>query len=181
MSFRSLCVLALLSFVSLPAVALDGYITTRKLDARRLPALVELLQQEMTAKNGRFVHVTEAERESVEAALAEMVKVMGERQGVAELGEDEKVALINAQSRANAILTRRDRDRLICTRKAVIGTHRRETTCETYGEQIERKESSRETARMLEQPKTCFERGASGEADFCKLRGSFNAGGSRNP
>lgn len=51
------------------------------------------------------------------------------------LGEEDKLALFNAQERANGILTKYDGDRKICQIRNRTGSNRRETVCMTYAEQ----------------------------------------------
>jgi len=45
-----------------------------------------------------------------------------------------QIELFNQQELVNSILTRRDRDRVICERGSLTGTHLKVTKCRTYGE-----------------------------------------------
>lgn len=163
MRVRAVLVLPSLVLAAAPVFALDGYISSRKLDAEKLPALVELIHREMTEADGRFVFVTDDERAAVDAALREMQALLEKKAGVGALDEDDKIALINAQARANAILTRRDGERLICVRRERIGSHRRESVCETYADKMKRQRDGQDQAKLLSQPKTCM----ISESEFC--------------
>ncbi len=134
----------------------DGYITARKIEPARLPELARILDQEMQV-GGRFAFVTVREREQVEAALADMATILRDKQSTTDLTDDERVRLLNAQERANAILTRRDGERLICERRTRVGTHHRDTVCETYAERMKRLDQTQEAARRANTPRGCID------------------------
>jgi hypothetical protein len=122
----------------------------RRLDPTQFPQLVELVRNELRP-GGRYGLLHPREREQVEKGLAQMLDLLEGRRSVDELGLDEQVALVNAQERVNGLLTKRDRDRLICTHQRTLGTHRKHVVCQTYGEVIARRETSREEQRKLMQ------------------------------
>jgi hypothetical protein len=84
--------------------------------------------------DGRYAYVKPDERAKVEAGLAEMEKLFDANGSVDRMDKATQVELFNAQERVNAILTLRDRDRLICERVAPPGSRIVGTTCRTYGE-----------------------------------------------
>lgn len=131
------------------AVAADeGYISGRKLAPAEFPQLVQALGREMDA-GGRFEFVTDGERASVEAALAEIGRLLAGHDRIESLPDAERIAVHNAQERANAVLTRRDGERVICDRRKVVGSNMRQLVCETYAEQQFRTRGSRDRAREL--------------------------------
>ena len=91
---------------------------------------------------GRFEYVKPDERKTVDAKLDEMNKLFEKSGSVSAMTQDEKVALFNAQETVNAILTRRDRDRVICKNEAPIGSHIPVTSCHTYGQEVEAREGT---------------------------------------
>jgi hypothetical protein len=135
--------------VAFEALAAEGYITRRKIEPAMFPQLAEVLQREMQT-GGRFEFVTANERGEVEAALESMRGLLAGKSTIEQLNDDEKVALINAQERANAILTRRDGERLVCERRRVVGSNLRQNMCETYAERRHRVQGTRERARQLQ-------------------------------
>ena len=124
------------------------YVTRTKLEPAQFGQLVELLRREMRA-GGRFEWIEPAERAEVEAALARMRERLGGRTSLTALGEDERIAVFNDQEVVNAILTRRDSERRICERRLLVGSHRKETVCETYGQRMARIKGSRERMEEL--------------------------------
>jgi hypothetical protein len=122
----------------------------KRLDPTQFDQLVELVRNELRP-GGRYGLLHPREREQVVAGLAQMQDLLEGRQSVDELSLDDQVALVNAQERVNGLLTKRDRDRLICTHQRTLGTHRKHVVCQTYGEVIARRETSQEEQRKLMQ------------------------------
>ena len=130
------------------ASAGETYVTKKKIEPAHFDALVDTLDGEMRA-GGRFEHVSLTERASIDAALGRMRKVLGGKQSISELRDHERVAVFNAQEEINGILTRRDGERLVCERRPLPGSHRKETVCETYAERMARQRGSRDKANEL--------------------------------
>jgi len=120
----------------------------RRLDPTQFPQLADLIRTEMQP-GGRYGLLQPAERDAVESGLAKMEKLLADRNSVDAMSTDDRVALVNAQERVNGLLTKNDRDRLICTHARTLGTHRRQVVCQTYGEVIARRETSQEEQRKI--------------------------------
>jgi hypothetical protein len=99
------------------------------------------VRTEMTG-DGRYAYVKPDERRKVEAALDEMGRLFDEHQTVAGMDKATRVELFNAQETVNAILTLRDRDRLVCERAAQPGSRIVGTTCRRYGDLEAAREAS---------------------------------------
>jgi hypothetical protein len=104
------------------------------------------LHKEMQ-EGGRYADVTERERADVDANLDRMQALFEKSGSVETMGKDEQVALFNAQESVNAILEKRDRDRLICERSATTGSRISTTHCRTYGEIEAQREASQKMMR----------------------------------
>ena len=134
----------------------EAIIPVERLQPAQFDAFAASLRGEMDPP-GRFQWVTPEERTKVLKALDEMGRILEGHESISELRETDKVALLNAQEVANAILTKRDRDRLICERRAIVGSRFPQSVCETYGEKMMRTAESRKRIREMEQvilPKT---------------------------
>ncbi|HEY7086055.1 MAG TPA: hypothetical protein VH519_14695 [Hyphomicrobiaceae bacterium] len=92
--------------------------------------------------DGRYAYIKPDEREKVDASLAEMEKLFEANGSVDKMDKDTKVKLFNEQETVNAILTLRDKDRLICERGAQPGTRIVSTSCHTYGDLEAQREAS---------------------------------------
>jgi hypothetical protein len=104
------------------------------------------LHKEMQ-EDGRYADVTERERADIDANLDRMQALFEKSGSVETMGKDEQVALFNAQESVNAILEKRDRDRLICERSATTGSRISTTHCRTYGEIEAQREASQKMMR----------------------------------
>ncbi len=105
--------------------------------ADQFAAVVADVRSEMR-EGGRYEFVQAPERAEVDRNLASMERLFGANGGlVANMSQDDKVALFNAQESVNAILTRRDADRVICENRKPIGSNIPKTTCHTYRQQEE--------------------------------------------
>ena len=83
---------------------------------------------------GRYSYVTAGERSKVNAKLDEMNQLFQKNGDTAQMTDAEKTAMFNSQEQVNAILARRDNDRLICKNEMPIGSHIPVKTCQTAGE-----------------------------------------------
>lgn len=93
---------------------------------------------------GRYEYVKPAEQKTIEKKLAEMAKLFDDAGGaVANMKEEQKIALFNAQETVNSILTLRDRDRVICKKEAPVGSHIPVTSCHTYAQEVEAREGAK--------------------------------------
>jgi hypothetical protein len=88
------------------------------------------VQKEMHS-GGRYEHVTDSERSTVEAKLASMSALLDKKGSVAQMNDAEKTQMFNDQEQVNAILAHRDGDRLVCQTVAPVGSHIPIKTCKT--------------------------------------------------
>jgi hypothetical protein len=119
-----------------PAAARENYKETGiKADTKEAYAAVAADVRSEMEGGGRYEYVKPDERKTVDAKLTEMSALFEQSGSVANMKEDQKIALFNAQETVNSILTKRDRDRVICKKEAPIGSHIPVTTCHTYGQE----------------------------------------------
>ena len=84
-------------------------------------------------EGGRYSYVTAGERSKVNAELDGMEQLFQQRGDVARMSDAEKTTLFNSQEHVNAILAKRDNERLICKSELPIGSHIPVKTCQTAG------------------------------------------------
>jgi hypothetical protein len=99
------------------------------------------VRKEMT-HGGRYEFVKADERKTIDQSLDDMTQLFDQHGSVQAMNQDTKVRLFNDQELVNSILTKRDRDRVICTNQAPIGSHIPVTKCHTYGQEIEAREGT---------------------------------------
>jgi hypothetical protein len=104
---------------------------------------------------GVYEFMKDADRQRVAKRLDDMRQLLQAHAGQVELSKDDRVALVNAQEEVNALLLHNDSNRLICERGAHTGSRIRVTTCQTYGEMMQREERDRRTLGDIQrQPQT---------------------------
>ena len=97
-----------------------------------------------------YSEIDVADREKVKAALARMATALDQTGGMAQLGEQQKVAVFNDQELVNGILTRAGEDsRLVCERVQKVGSHRMTNQCLTVAERRRATEQAQKALRNL--------------------------------
>ena len=104
--------------------------------ADKFATVAETIRNEMKPE-GRYEFIKDRERSEVERGLDGMAALLGKSGSVAAMNREEQVQLFNLQERVNGILTKSDSSRLVCERRAPVGSNIPQTKCATYGE-IER-------------------------------------------
>lgn len=94
-------------------------------------------------KGGRYEYVKPEERRQIEQKLTDMAAAFNESGSVETMKEDTKIRLFNDQEVVNSILTKRDKDRVICKKQAPVGSHIPVTSCHTYGQEEDARRGSR--------------------------------------
>ena len=95
-------------------------------------------------KGGRYEYVKPEERRQIDQKLTDMSAAFNESGSVQTMKEDTKIKLFNDQEVINSILTKRDKDRVICTKQAPIGSHIPVTSCHTYGQEEDARRGTRD-------------------------------------
>ena len=104
---------------------------------------------------GTYQFIKDADKTRVEQRLDDMHRLLQEHGGVAGLSAQDKVTLLNEQGELNALLLQNDSNRLICERGAHTGSRIHVTTCQTYGEMMERQARDQHSRDTLQrQPQT---------------------------
>ena len=143
---RAMLVAAALFLLALPAAAKENYHekTFNADTAEKFKATADDVRKEMEP-GGRYEYVKPKERDTIERALAEMQGLFEATGGVDKMKQDDKVKLFNDQEIVNSILTRRDRDRVVCEDKPKLGSHVRTTNCHTVAQEEEARRGSHDT------------------------------------
>ena len=143
---RAMLVAAALFLFALPAAAKENYHekTFNADTAEKFKATADDVRKEMQP-GGRYEYVKPKERDTIERTLAEMESLFEATGGVDKMKQDDKVKLFNDQEVVNSILTRRDRDRVVCEDKPKLGSHVRTTQCHTVAQEEEARRGSKDT------------------------------------
>jgi hypothetical protein len=95
--------------------------------------IVAAIHQQMQP-GGRWQYIDARERTTVDGSFADMGKLYDQFGSVDKMDQAAKIRLLADQSTVNAILTKRDGDRLICQTELPVGSHLPVKTCKTYSQ-----------------------------------------------
>ncbi len=84
--------------------------------------------------HGKYGGISLNEHTAVDADLDQIDGLLRKRGSATKLNDSDQVALMNAQERVNAVLTRNEGNRLICTMEARTGTNFKQKVCRTQAE-----------------------------------------------
>jgi len=90
--------------------------------------------REQMQPSGQYGFMKAADRARVETRLNDMQKLLQEHSSGNDLPNSDKLVLVNAQEEVNGILRHNDVNRLVCERRAPVGSNIPVTTCRTFGE-----------------------------------------------
>lgn len=96
-------------------------------------AIVAAIHQQMEP-GGRWQFIDKGERATIDGSFADMGKLYDQFGSVDKMDQNSKVRLLADQSTVNAILTKKDGDRLICETVMPVGSHLPVKTCKTYAQ-----------------------------------------------
>ncbi|MBN8482287.1 MAG: hypothetical protein J0L88_11930 [Xanthomonadales bacterium] len=102
------------------------------------------------APDGRHATANDAERGRIEALLLRIEAIFDARGSGQALSEGDRLQVLNAQEEINAILARRDGDRLVCEFVMRTGSHRRGKECLTVREREARRAAEQQALREIE-------------------------------
>ena len=91
------------------------------------------IRKEMGA-NGRYEFIRPDDKGKADADLDAIAAMLQKAGSVSALPEGDRVKLFNTQEHLNGILTHSDRNRLVCERRAQVGTNIPQNTCKTVAE-----------------------------------------------
>lgn len=99
----------------------------------KFAAAAASVREEMSA-GGRYEFIRPDDKAKVEADLSTMADMLKKAGSVAAMPKDEQVTLFNTQEHLNGILTHSDRNRLVCERRAPMGSNIQQSSCKTVAD-----------------------------------------------
>jgi hypothetical protein len=129
---------ALSVVVLTPCSAKENY-HEKQVNAETKEAFADISQnvRRQMDEGGKYEFVPVDERTKIDKSFTEMTALFDQYGTVSAMNQDAKVKLFNDQEVVNSILTKRDRDRVICTNKAPVGSHIPHTSCHTYAQEVQ--------------------------------------------
>lgn len=101
--------------------------------ADNFQAIVAAVRQQMQP-GGRWQYIDNKERATIDGSFADMQTLYDRYGSVDKMDQNARLRLLADQNTVNAILTRKDGDRLICETNMPVGSHFPVKTCKTYAQ-----------------------------------------------
>jgi hypothetical protein len=101
--------------------------------ADNFQAIVAAIHQQMQP-GGRWQYIDKQERATIDGSFADMQTLYDQFGSVDKMDQAARVRLLADQSTVNAILTKKDGDRLICSTQMPVGSHLPVQTCKSYAQ-----------------------------------------------
>jgi len=109
-------------------------------------AVVAAIHKQMEP-GGRWQFVSPNERSTIDGNFADMQKLYDQYGSVDKMDSNAKIRLLADQSSVNAILTKKDGDRLVCQTEMPVGSHLPVKTCKTYAQIQAEQHGAQQTLR----------------------------------
>ncbi len=93
----------------------------------------EQIRVQMNA-GGRYEFINPGDKGKVETDLNSIAAMLQKAGSVRSMPQEQQIQLFNAQEHLNGLLTHSDSNRLVCERRAPVGTNIPLNTCKTVGE-----------------------------------------------
>ncbi|MBS0567796.1 MAG: hypothetical protein JSS59_10385 [Proteobacteria bacterium] len=134
--YRHLVLLAALQMLALGAAFAADKVIEKPVAADTPEKFAEVaaqIRKEMGA-SGRYEFIRPDDKAKANTDLDAIAAMLQKAGSVSAMPEGDRVQLFNTQERLNGILTHSDRNRLVCERRAPVGTNIPQNTCKTVAE-----------------------------------------------
>lgn len=123
-------------------------------------AVVAAIRKQMQP-GGRWQFVNAKERLTIDGNFADMQKLYDQYGSVDKMDVNARTRLLADQSSINAILTKKDGDRLICESSVPVGSHLPVKTCKTYA-QVRAEQQAAQQSLMRRNQQSNFQKASDG-------------------
>lgn len=114
-------------------------------------AIVAAIHKQM-APGGRWQFVNKGERATIDGSFDDMSELYKQYGSVDKMNPAAKARLLADQNTVNAVLTKKDGERLICKNEVPVGSHLPVRTCRTYAQiELERQRTQSDMMRLNQQ------------------------------
>lgn len=144
-SLKFLCGLVVCGVLAFPLVSSAGTRPAAWKFAESTPEAFEAQAAEVRKEmgtDGKYSAISVDDRTAVDTDLARIDALLKSKGSATKLNDAEQVDLMNAQERINAILTKNDGNRLICTLEPRTGSNFKQKICRTEAERAAIRRSS---------------------------------------
>jgi hypothetical protein len=135
------------SFIASTAFAKEEAAPAVNADTKASFETVSTWVRKQMEGGGRYAEISAGERSTVDSKLDEMGRMFDKSGDVAHMSDDDRTRMFNTQQQINAILSKRDGERLICKSERPVGSNIPIKTCHTANEIAQRRQNDTQDFR----------------------------------
>ena len=135
-SFHHLALFVIVQVLGLSLAMASGKVIEKPVAAdtpEKFAVTTAQIRKDMGAE-GRYEFIRPDDKGKADADMDAIAAMLQKAGSVAAMPEADRVKLFNMQEHLNGILTHSDRNRLVCERRAPVGTNIPQTSCKTVAE-----------------------------------------------
>lgn len=95
------------------------------------------------ARSGRYKDLSSSQRNELLSKQARMLQTIEGKHSTSELNQEERVEVFNTLEYIEAVVNNSDDERMVCERRPVLGSTRKERVCKTASQWREDREAAR--------------------------------------
>lgn len=141
MSMKHLVLATVLACLLAPAAYASA--DRKALQAESIRTQQAEIRAGVEARSGRYKDLPAGTRSELLAKQSEVLRMIDGKQSTDELDENQKVEVFNALEWIEAAINKADDERLVCERRAVLGSTRKERVCKTVAQMRDEREAAR--------------------------------------
>ena len=96
------------------------------------------------ARSGRYKDLSSDTRNQLLTKQAQMLSILDGKQSTDQLSEDQKTEVFNTLEWIEATVNNSDDERMVCERRQILGSTRKERVCKTVAQMRQEREAARE-------------------------------------
>lgn len=133
----------LLLLLVLTAPAAFASVDSRVLQLDEIRTQQTEIRDGVEARTGRYKDLSASERSELLTKQARMLQTIEGKHSTAELNDMQKTEVFNTLEWIEAVVNNDGDDRMVCERRPVLGSTRKERICKTAGQWREEREAAR--------------------------------------
>ncbi|MBU8977348.1 hypothetical protein JI752_014445 [Lysobacter sp. MMG2] len=101
------------------------------------------IRDDVEARSGRYKDLTATERNELLSKQARMLQTIEGKHSTADLNDQQKTEVFNTLEWIEGVVNNEGDERMVCERRAVLGSTRKERVCKTASQWREEREAAR--------------------------------------
>lgn len=129
--------------LALAAPAAYASVDSRVLMLDDIRAQQTQIRGDVESGNGRYKDLSPSQRDELLSKQARMLQTIEGKRSTAELNEQQRTEVFNTLEYIEAVVNNADDERMVCERRAVLGSTRKERVCKPASQWRQEREAAR--------------------------------------